>query len=57
MFCMITLNILNITDVAVCCKKHNDVVTNNNKSTIICSIRTKKRQYLKECTLRIPLAL
>jgi hypothetical protein len=37
MFCMITIKIINITDVVVCSVTHNNVVSNNNKSTIICS--------------------
>jgi hypothetical protein len=37
----------NITDVAVCSMKHNDAVSNNNNSIIICSIRSKKGDTLR----------
>ena len=41
MFCVVKINIINITDVAVCGMKHNDAVSNNNKSTVIlCSMRS-----------------
>jgi len=38
MFCMITIKMIYITDVAVCIMKHNDGVSNNNKSKITQSV-------------------